>query len=155
MNLQTGTFIKSTSALNNTYFEDTTLYITEHNAQGAMGFVISRPFNRFLNELEEFKYSVNFPLYEGGPVDQEHIFFLHMRPDLIEQGSRIGNGIYLGGDFNQVLECLNGGTLGADHIKLFVGYCGWNKDELEAEINEGSWEIIEGNNSDIFRSYSI
>lgn len=154
MNLQAGTFIKSTSALDNTYFEDTSIYITEHNDRGAMGFVISRPFNRSLNELEEFKDSISFPLYEGGPVDQEHIFFLHMRPDLIEQGARIGNGIYLGGNFNQVLECLNSGTLGADHIKLFVGYCGWNKDELEAEINEGSWEITEGKNSDIFISHT-
>jgi putative transcriptional regulator len=153
MNLQAGTFIRSTSALNSTYFEDTTIYISEHNVQGAMGFVISRAFNHALNELVEFKDSIPFPLYEGGPVDQEHIFFLHMRPDLIEQGNRIGNGIYLGGDFNQILECLNDGTLGPDHIKLFVGYCGWNKDELEAEITEGSWEIIEGNNSDIFRSY--
>lgn len=154
MNLQAGTFIKSTSALNTTYFEDTTIFITEHNTQGAMGFVISRAFNHTLNELVEFKDSIPFPLYEGGPVDQEHIFFLHMRPDLIEQGSRIGNGIYLGGDFNQVLECLNNGTLGPGHIKLLIGYCGWNKDELEAEITEGSWEIIEGNNSDIFRSYT-
>jgi len=154
MKLQAGTFIKSTSTLNNTYFEKATIYITEHNAQGAMGFVISKPFNHSLNDLEEFKHSIYFPLYEGGPVDQEHIFFLHMRPDLIEQGSRIGNGIYLGGDFKQVLESLNNGSLGPDHIKLFIGYCGWNKDELEAEINEGSWEIIEGNNDTIFRTYA-
>ena len=154
MNLEAGTFIKSTSALNNTFFEDVVIFISEHNAQGAMGFVISRPFNRCLNELEEFKHSIDMPLYEGGPVDQEHIFFLHMRPDLIEKGSRIASGIYLGGDFNQVLECLNNATLGPDHIKLFIGYCGWNKDELEAEIKEGSWEIIVGNNSDIFKSYT-
>ena len=154
MNLQAGTFLRSSSALDNTYFENVIIYITEHNAQGAMGFVVSRPFNRSLNELEEFKDSISFLLYEGGPVDQEHIFFLHMRPDLIEQGVRIGNGIYLGGNFNQVLESLNNGNLLADHIKLFIGYCGWNKDELEAEVNEGSWEIIEGTNSDIFGSYS-
>jgi putative transcriptional regulator len=154
MNLHAGTFIKSTSALINTYFEDVTIFISEHNEKGAMGFVVSRPFNRSLNELEEFKRSKNFPLYEGGPVDQEHIFFLHIRPDLIEQGSRIGNGVYLGGEFNQVLEGLNTGTLVPDHIKLFVGYCGWNKDELEAEINEGSWEIIDGNYTDIFGPYT-
>ncbi|HSF45825.1 MAG TPA: YqgE/AlgH family protein [Chitinophagaceae bacterium] len=154
MNLQAGTFIKSTSALNETYFEQVTIFISEHNEKGAMGFVVSRPFSRTLNELEEFKNSISFQLYEGGPVDQEHIFFLHMRPDLIEQGARINNGIYLGGDFNQVLEGLDNGILGPDHIKLFIGYCGWDKDELEDEIREGSWEIIAGNNADIFRSYT-
>jgi putative AlgH/UPF0301 family transcriptional regulator len=31
-----------------------------------------------------------------------------------------------------------------------VGYCGWDKDELEAEITEGSWVIEEENSSTIF-----
>ncbi|MFZ9301374.1 MAG: YqgE/AlgH family protein [Chitinophagaceae bacterium] len=26
---------------------------------------------------------------------------------------------------------------------LFIGYCGWNQDELEKEIEEGSWEVID------------
>ena len=26
-------------------------------------------------------------------------------------------------------------------VRLFIGYCGWNAGELEAEIEEGSWQV--------------
>jgi putative transcriptional regulator len=35
-------------------------------------------------------------------------------------------------------------------IKLCIGYCGWNANELEAEIEEGSWIITKANVSIVF-----
>ncbi len=52
-----------------------------------MGFVVNKKYQRALNELEEFKHIRSFPLYNGGPVDQEHLFFIHKRPDLIGEGT--------------------------------------------------------------------
>lgn len=150
MELQAGLFLKSTDALNDTVFSHVTIFITESNAKGALGFVLNKPFDRSLNELEEFKYSIDFPLYEGGPVDQEHLFFIHQRPDLIEEGTRVGNGIYYGGNFSQAVDGINDKSLTANDIKIFVGYCGWDAGELEAEIEEGSWAIIEGDHEMIF-----
>ena len=143
MPLQAGTFLKSTDALNGTVFEQTTIFITEYNTQGALGFVINKPFSRPLNELEEFKHSPAFPLYEGGPVDQEHLFFVHQRPDLVEGGTAVGV-IYYGGDFKQAVAAINKGELTTTDIKIFIGYCGWDAGELEAEIEEGSWEMVSG-----------
>ena len=139
MNLQPGLFLKSTAALNDTLFEEVTIFITEYNAQGAMGFVINQPFGHDLNELQEFRHSANFPLYNGGPVDQEHLFFIHQRPDLIEEGVSVGNGVYSGGRFSQAVTAINNKSLTSKDIKIFVGYCGWDAGELEAEIEEGSW----------------
>jgi len=150
MELQAGLFLKSTDALNDTVFFEATILITESNANGALGFVLNKPFGRSLNELEEFKKSFDVPLYEGGPVDQEHLFFIHQRPDLIEEGARVGNGIYYGGNFQQAVDGINDKSLTKDDIKIFVGYCGWDAGELEAEIEEGSWVIIEGNHEIIF-----
>jgi putative transcriptional regulator len=70
--MYTGTFIQSTSLLDGSNFENSIIYITEHNDNGAVGFVVNKPFSRTLNQLEEFKQSISFPLYEGGPVDTEH-----------------------------------------------------------------------------------
>ena len=144
MELQAGLFLKSTDALNGTMFSQVTIYIVESNAQGAIGFVLNKPFGRSLHELEEFKHSPHFPLYEGGPVDQEHLFFVHQRPDLIEEGTLVGNGVYYAGNFKQAVAGINNKSLTANDIKIFVGYCGWDARELEAEIEEGSWEIVEG-----------
>ncbi len=148
--LSAGSIIKSTAALNATYFENAIIYISEYNEKGALGFIINKIFERSLNELEEFRHSPAFPLYEGGPVDQQHLFFIHQRPDLIPDGKKIKDAIYLSGNFNEAVKYINNKTLKPDDIKIFTGYCGWNFGELEAEIKEGSWEIS-NNEETIFR----
>lgn len=140
--MNAGTYLNSTSLLNETFFEKAVILITEHNGKGAMGFVINKPFPRKFNELEEFKHSIPFPLYEGGPVDQEHLFFIHQRRDLITGGTPVANNIYLGGDFQAAVRLINNKTLTEKDIKLFIGYCGWNNEELEAEVAEGSWSVL-------------
>jgi putative transcriptional regulator len=139
--MNVGTFLHSTSLLDGTFFEKAVILITEHNKKGAMGFVVNKPFPRKINELVEFQSSIPFTLFEGGPVDQEHLFFVHQRPGLIKGGELIADNIYLGGDFQAAMMYINDGTIAEEDIKIFVGYCGWDDQELEAEIAEGSWLI--------------
>jgi putative transcriptional regulator len=141
MLLQPGTFIKATPALATTFFENSLIYITEYNSAGALGFIINQSFGRTLNELEEFKNCQPLPLFTGGPVDQEHLFMLHNRPDLLDYSLAIANGIYMGGALKQAIDAFNNNTLTLQNCKLFIGYCGWDAEELEAEIEEGSWTI--------------
>lgn len=141
-----GKFLNSTALLDETFFEKTQVFITEHNEKGVIGFVFNIPFPNRFNELEEFKHSMPFPLYDGGPVDQEHMFFVHQRPDLIKDGTPVTGNICVGGDFEDAVRLINNKTISEKDIKLFIGYCGWNDQELEAEIAEGSWVVSnEGN----------
>lgn len=143
MNLHAGIMIKSTQLLSDdSLFADTVILIVEYNSNGALGFVINKPFGRSLNELVEFSNSPFFSLYNGGPVDKEHLFFVHGRPDVVEGGAKIEEGIYYGGNFDQAVDGINSIILTGNDIKIFVGYCGWDAGELEAEIEEGSWEVI-------------
>ena len=137
-----GLVIKATELLKDTVFERANILITEVNDKGAIGFVLNHPYGRSLNDLEEFSGSLAVPLFEGGPVEAEHIYFIHMRPDLVEGGTPVAAGIYVGGDFSEAVSSLNEGSLTTKHIKVFVGYCGWYAGELEAEIAEGSWEVL-------------
>ena len=119
------------------------ILITERNEEGAMGFVFNKLFHRSLNELAAFSYSRPFPLYDGGPVDKEHLFFVHRRPDLIEEGRHVVDSIYLGGNFRQAIARINDKTLSESDIRIFIGYCGWDRGQLEAEIEEGSWSVVD------------
>ncbi|TWF41733.1 putative transcriptional regulator [Chitinophaga polysaccharea] len=139
--MNAGMFLYSTSLLNDSFFEDTQLFITELNDKGAMGFVVNKLFPRKFNELVEFRHSIAFPLYDGGPVDREHLYFLHRRPDLIEGGIPVAGDIYMGGDFKAAVKYINNKSIATHDIRLFIGYCGWDPLELEEEIAEGSWEI--------------
>ncbi|MFT3823315.1 MAG: YqgE/AlgH family protein [Chitinophagaceae bacterium] len=141
--MQAGTFLKSTSFLEGDFFEDTIILITEYNEKGAIGFVVNKLFPRKFNELEEFRHCTPLALYDGGPVDREHLFFIHQRPELIHGGVRVTENIYFGGDFKEAVRLINNKTITEKDLRLFIGYCGWEQHDLEAEIEEGSWLIEE------------
>ena len=139
--LKAGISIKSTDALIGSFFEDTAILIVEHNQEGSTGFVTNKPFGKSLNDLIEFNHAKSFPLMDGGPVDRAHLFVLHKRPDLIEGGKQLTHGLYLGGNIEQVIEAINTSSTNDQEILLFIGYCGWDVGELEAEVAEGSWSL--------------
>ena len=139
--LKAGIYIKSTAALIGSFFEHTTILLVEHNEAGSTGFVTNKTFGKSLNDLIEFNHAKPFPLMDGGPVDREHLFVLHKRPDLIEGGKQVTDGLYLGGNMEQVIEAINTSSASDQQIQLFIGYCGWDVGELEAELEEGSWTV--------------
>jgi putative transcriptional regulator len=139
--IKVGGIIRSTQLLINTFFENSYIIITEINTNGATGFVINKPFNKPLNALQEFSHVKHFDLYQGGPVDSEHLFFIHKRNDVIDNGELLTDDIYLGGNFTQAITAINNSSIIDKDIKIFIGYCGWDAGELEAEIEEGSWEV--------------
>ena len=140
--LKPGIYIKSTDALNGSFFEHTTILIVKHNNEESLVFVTNIPFQKSLHELIEFNQSKPFPLMDGGPVNREHLFVLHKRPDLIDGGEQVTQDLYLGGNMDQVIEAINNRGANNQEIQIFIGYCGWDVGELEAEVEEGSWVLI-------------
>ncbi len=140
--LKAGLIIKSTDALISSIFEHTTILITKHNNEGTIGFVTNKPLYKSLHNLIEFKHSKPYPLMDGGPVDKDHLFVLHKRPDLITEGEQMHSGYYLGGNMKDVVEAINNNGVHEQEMQLFIGYCGWDEGELAAEIEEGSWVIL-------------
>ena len=68
----------------------------------------------------------------------------------IEEGTVVGNGLYLGGNFQQAVEAVNNGIITQSHLKIFVGYTGWDTGDIEAEIEEGSWLVLPEASKDVF-----
>ncbi|MDN3654528.1 YqgE/AlgH family protein [Ferruginibacter paludis] len=141
MQIKAGIVLTDTSSLDDPNFDKVTIFITEYNEKGATGFVVNKLFGRTLNELEEFKDSLPFPLYDGGPMDREHLFFIHRRPDIIRGGTPVTDTIYFGGNFQQAVAHVNDRSVLQHEIKIFVGYCGWDFNQLEDEVEEGSWIV--------------
>ena len=150
MTIQPGIIIISAPTLQDPNFEKAIIVITEYNETGALGFVVNKPFGRRMNELVEFKNAAPFALFAGGPVDTENLFVLHRRSDLVTGNKFLFGNIYMGGDFQQIVRCINKGSLTNNDIKLFIGYCGWDAGELEAEIEEGSWIVAAMDDDIIF-----
>ncbi|MDA3615334.1 YqgE/AlgH family protein [Polluticaenibacter yanchengensis] len=143
--LQEGSFLKATALLDETIFEGTTIFLTEYNDKGTVGCIVNKAFGRSINELSEFLYVPEFPLYNGGPVATEYLFFIHQAPAIIPGGKLVKDGVYVSGSFKQAIEALCKKQVDENDLKIFVGYCGWDKDQLEGEIAEGSWKVVNDN----------
>ena len=67
---------------------------------------------------------------------------------LIPNSLKIKKEIYWGGDFSVVLELINSKKIKLGEIKFFLGYSGWDKNQLENEITLSSW-VVEKENGNV------
>ncbi|MGC4021188.1 MAG: YqgE/AlgH family protein [Cyclobacteriaceae bacterium] len=123
-------------------FEQTIILLCEHNADGTIGFVLNKPSLSRLNELISELPTCDNLVGVGGPVQQDTLHYIHRCED-IEGAIQIHDGIYWGGNFEDVIEKINTNRLSPDDIKFFLGYSGWSLGQLEGELEQNSW-IVSG-----------
>lgn len=119
------------------------ILITEHDEEGTVGLMLNDQTTFHWPDALEGTWP-KAPLHIGGPVDQDMVFFLHCRPDIIPQARSIDGFLHWGGEFEAMHTALRDGLLAPGHIRFFAGYSGWSPGQLTAEINEGSWAVIPG-----------
>lgn len=139
--IQPGTLLQSSEQMDDPIFSETRLLIVRADKNGCIGFILNRPFPRSLHELVEFSYVRPWPLWYGGPVAAEELFFVHRCPQFAAGAEAICEGIYLGGDFELAIKELNQHLLSEKDLRLFIGYAGWDSGELEEEITQGYWLV--------------
>jgi putative transcriptional regulator len=131
-------------------FMRTVIFICEHQQEGSFGFVLNKQYDQVLGELVADLEEAQFPVYFGGPVQLDTIHFLHKVPQLIPNGHEVVDGVYWGGDFEDVVEQIKAGRLTSNDIRFFIGYSGWGEGQLEEEMKEKSWITSEGTQGLIF-----
>ena len=136
--------ISEPSIIGDLSFNRSVILLADHDKEGSVGFIINKPLKYTINDLIP-EVRARFKIYNGGPVEQDNLYFIHNIPDLIPNSIEISNGIYWGGDFESTKELINNGTIQKGNIRFFLGYTGWGENQLEAEMNSNSW-IVTSNN---------
>jgi putative transcriptional regulator len=132
-------------AMGDPRFARTVIYMCSHNAEGAMGLVINKPypgltFPNLLTQLGiEPTIDNDITVRLGGPVETGRGFVLHST-DYMRQGSvpldeSMGIGLTATLD---VLRAIATGT-GPQRSLFALGYAGWGPGQLDAEIQENAW----------------
>ena len=114
-----------------------------------MGFILNRPLKITIQDLLPDIHS-KFIIYEGGPVEQDNLYFVHRVPDLIPDSIEVSNGIYWGGNFTSLKTLLEGDVLENSEIRFFLGYSGWSKQQLLEELSTESWFVSENDFDNLF-----
>lgn len=137
------------------YFARSVVLMIDHNDEGSMGLVLNKNFNGLmtLNELvPDLATLPPIPLYKGGPVGKETLFYLHTL-SYLKESLPLGNGLYLNGDFNQMQQYILSGAPTQGVVRFFMGYAGWQKGQLENEIEENTWVINNECKVDLLNTY--
>lgn len=150
-----GGLLISAPFLKDYHFSRSVILMVDHNEEGSMGLVLNKSFSNLmtLNELvPSLEFVPPIPLYKGGPISRETIFFLHTLPFL--KGSYpMGNGLYLNGDFEEMKKYILGGGPTQGVVRFFSGYAGWRKGQLKQEIEENTWLVSNENKVDLLNMY--
>ena len=141
--------IAEPAILNDSSFNRTIILLTEHTSNNSVGFILNRPLNYTINDLLP-EINCHFPVYQGGPVEQDNLYFVHKIPHLIPESIEVSNGFFWGGNFDSLKDLLNNEVLNSSDIRFFLGYSGWSKDQLEDEMNQNSWFVSENDFENIF-----
>ena len=138
-----GSILISEPFLQDAYFQRSVVLLVEHNTPGSMGFVLNKKtdliVNTFFPELEEYP---EIPIYLGGPVSANRLFFIHSLGDLIVPDSvKIKDRLYFDGDFEALKRYIQNGHSIEGKVKFFLVYSGWTEGQLGNEINKNSWVV--------------
>ena len=138
--IQVGKVLISEPFLPDPNFRRTVVLITDYGNHGTIGFVINQVTDYAVNMLLLELPGINTSAYQGGPVELESFHYIH-RYSHIAKSSKIMDGVYWSGDFEEIHSGLKDNTLHAEDFKFFIGYSGWAPGQLEQELEEKSWLI--------------
>lgn len=141
--LKTGLLLIAEPAiLGDQSFNRSVILLAEHTNDGSVGFILNKPLKYDIQDLIP-EIEVSFKIYNGGPVEQDSLYFIHNVPEIIPDSIEISNGIYWGGNFEYAKKMINAGKIKKENIRFFLGYTGWGAHQLEDEMMEHSWAITE------------
>src|SRR5437868_2193778 len=145
-----GVLLISDPFLKDPNFMRTVVFLCEHEFAGSFGFVLNRKHDTVVGDLITALDGCEFPVYYGGPVQMDALHFLHVRPDIINDGVKITDDIYWGGNFEELCTHIQNKTIKQSQVRFFIGYSGWSEGQLETEMKEKSWLATTGNKKLVF-----
>lgn len=137
--------IAEPSIIGDVSFNRSVILLADHNDHGTVGFIINKPLEQKLKDFIPFLTHSDLPIFNGGPVEQDNIYFIHTVPDLIKGSTEIASGIFWGGDFDVVIKLIEENKIKTEEIQFFLGYTGWDSEQLNQELLEKSWVVVENN----------
>ena len=172
-----GTLLVAVPGLPDPNFSETVVFIVHHTEDGTMGLVLNRrtdvTVGRLFESIDELR-ELTLPVFAGGPVARSSAQArvrtppaLHHRPPKLREGHKlksaetlrppraIPDGRHIVGEVHIVnsAEALRrrlADEPGTDHFRLYLGYAGWAPGQLEAELDDGAWHVIEGDAAAVF-----
>jgi putative transcriptional regulator len=149
-----GKILISEPLLNDVYFSRSVVYLIDDIDESFMGLVLNNPSEIKLRDVVEGFEDASHKLYIGGPVEPDVLFYIHTS-SLVTGADLIANGLYFGGELDEIRELVKCGVLNEENIKFFLGSSGWAPGQLNEEISFNSWLVANCDDDFIFCDDSV
>ena len=130
-------------------FVRSVLLVLEHTAEGALGVILDRPSEVPVDAvLERWADVVSPPpvFFSGGPVAPEGMIALVRGPDADATGwVPLFDGL---GSIDLAGAPADAPSL--DRLRVFAGHAGWAPGQLDAELAQGGWLVVDAEPADPF-----
>ncbi|PJJ67899.1 YqgE/AlgH family protein [Chryseobacterium geocarposphaerae] len=142
-----GKILISTPDISGDIFSRSVVLIIEHNENGAFGLILNKKNNQMSGK---FKSLFDFPIevYDGGPVENDKVFFIVKGKKVTEVYSEITDEFYLTEDIENIMTAILSNELKIEDIKIFSGYSGWTAQQLDNEVLKKLWTVVDIYNLD-------
>ena len=148
-----GDILLSEPTMGDFYFGRSVVLLVDHSeVEGSFGIIMNKPLYVRLKEIADVFEDFDAPVYLGGPVAENQIFFMHTLGDLIPEACQIMDGLYWGGDTETLNTLIATGIANKDNLRFFLGYSGWESGQLVNELVRNSWLIGKANSHQLFNT---
>ncbi|MFQ6854025.1 YqgE/AlgH family protein [Streptomyces sp. 35M1] len=146
----TGRLLVAAPALTDPNFDRAVVLLLDHDEEGSLGVVLNRPTSVGVGDiLASWAALAGEPdvVFQGGPVSLDSALGVAVIPgDEGPLGWRRVHGAIGLIDLETPPELL-GPALGS--LRIFAGYAGWGPGQLEGELTEGAWYVVESEPGDV------
>ena len=133
-------------------FQETVIYLVDHDANGAFGLVVNKPsaigpiaalLDQLGIEADEYGFDVqgSVTLHYGGPVEPNRGFVLHSADYEVDGTQQVSSGIALTFSSEVLVDIALG--QGPRRSLIIFGYSGWGPAQLEGELARGDWTVTD------------
>ena len=148
---EAGKVLISEPFLYDSNFKRSVILLCEHDHEnGSLGFILNRKLDITLTDVMEIDTQMKIELYFGGPVQSNTLHYLHTDTEHTKESIDMGNGIYWGGNFEELVPLMEMGTLDLEKYRFYLGYSGWGKGQLDDEIAIKSWVVAQAAHNMVF-----
>jgi putative transcriptional regulator len=138
-------------------FDRSVVLMVDHTAEGALGVVLNRPTEMEVESvLGRWSSLAARPqvLYLGGPVEQDGVLALARRRPC-GPNERLAGWSAVVGDVGTLDLQLDPEALAPElaGVRFFAGYSGWAPGQLEAELEDGAWLVVDACADDVFADH--
>ena len=147
-----GRILVATPVLTEGTFSRAVVQLLQHSdADGALGVVLNRPTGSAVSEvLPGWALLTPEPVvvFEGGPVQQTAALCLgRLTPPVAKAGSYV---LVSGAPWLAIVDLDTDAADAIEEVRVFAGYAGWSPGQLEAEVEEGAWWVLDALPGDCF-----